>query len=154
MRELGNTIHRGVVLGRTARVELADLPPTVEQAVSGRAAGAGGVAGAGAAGSAALAAGGAVVFPTADVLQLTPICPHTLSNRSLILPSNSKISVQVVNPTPTTILSADGQVVTELSAGDQIIIRRSRRAVSLMHLEDSSFFETLRVKLHWRGANL
>src|SRR4029077_17380711 len=39
-----------------------------------------------------LAAGGAVVFPTADVLQLTPICPHTLSNRSLILPSTSTIS--------------------------------------------------------------
>ena len=70
-----------------------------------------------------LAAGGAVVFPTADVLQLTPICPHTLSNRSLILPLNSTISVQVINPTPITILSADGQVVTELSAGDQITIR-------------------------------
>jgi NAD+ kinase len=101
-----------------------------------------------------LAAGGAVVFPTAEVLQLTPICPHTLSNRSLILPLDSTISVKVINPKPATILSADGQVVTELSAGDEIVIRRSRRAVRLMHLEDSSFFETLRVKLHWRGAYL
>ncbi len=101
-----------------------------------------------------LAAGGAVVFPTAEVLQLTPICPHTLSNRSLILPLSSNISVKVINPTPVTMLSADGQVVTELSAGDQISIRRSRRTVRLMHLEGSSFFETLRVKLHWRGANL
>jgi NAD+ kinase len=95
-----------------------------------------------------------VVFPTADVLQVTPICPHTLSNRSLILPSTSSIAVKVVNPTPVTILSADGQVVTELSAGDKVTINRSRRTVRLMHLEDSSFFETLRVKLHWRGANL
>lgn len=101
-----------------------------------------------------LAAGGSVVFPTAEVLQLTPICPHTLSNRSLILPLSSQISVKVMNPTPVTILSADGQVVTELSAGDQITFQRSRRAVRLMHLENSSFFETLRVKLHWRGANL
>ncbi|MBC8095186.1 MAG: NAD(+)/NADH kinase, partial [Akkermansiaceae bacterium] len=101
-----------------------------------------------------LAAGGSVVFPTAEVLQLTPICPHTLSNRSLILPLSARISVTVVNPTPVTILSADGQVVSELTAGDQLTFQRSRRTVRLMHLEDISFFETLRVKLHWRGANL
>jgi NAD+ kinase len=101
-----------------------------------------------------LAAGGSVVFPTAEVLQITPICPHTLSNRSLILPMTSVICVKVVNPTPVTILSADGQVVTELSAGDQLTFSRSRRTVRLLHLEDSSFFETLRAKLHWRGANL
>ena len=101
-----------------------------------------------------LAAGGAVVFPTAEVIQLTPVCPHTLSNRSLVLPLTSKISVKVLNSKPPTILSADGQVVTELSAGDQIAIRRSRETVRLMHLEGSSFFESLRVKLHWRGANL
>jgi NAD+ kinase len=101
-----------------------------------------------------LAAGGAVVYPTAEVFQLTPICAHTLSNRSLIVPSSSEISVKVVNPKPATVLSADGELVTELSAGDEITIRRGRRTVRLMHLEGSSFFETLRVKLHWRGANL
>jgi len=101
-----------------------------------------------------LAAGGALVFPTADVFQLTPICPHTLSNRSLILPLTSTIRVKVVTPRPATVLSADGQLVTELEVGDEILIRRSRRTVRLMHLSDSSFFETLRVKLHWRGANL
>jgi NAD+ kinase len=101
-----------------------------------------------------LAAGGAVVYPTAEVFQLTPICPHTLSNRSLVLPLTSKISVKVVNPNPSTVLSADGELVTELSAGDEVTIRRGRRTVRLMHLEGSSFFETLRVKLHWRGANL
>lgn len=101
-----------------------------------------------------LAAGGALVYPTADVFQLTPICPHTLTNRSLILPLTSTIRVKVTNPNPTTILSADGHAVTELMAGDEIIIGRSRRTVRLMHLQDSSFFESLRVKLHWRGANL
>ena len=101
-----------------------------------------------------LAAGGAVVYPTADVLQLTPICAHTLSNRSLVLPLSSVISIKVVNPKPATVLSADGQLITELSAGDEITIRRGRRTVRLMHLQGSSFFETLRVKLHWRGANL
>lgn len=101
-----------------------------------------------------LAAGGAIVFPTAEVFQLTPVCPHTLTNRSLILPLTSKIEIKVLNPKPATILSADGEVVAQLHAGDRITIFRSRRTVRLMHLEDSSFFESLRAKLHWRGANL
>jgi NAD+ kinase len=101
-----------------------------------------------------LAAGGAVVFPTADVFELTPICPHTLSNRSLILPLASTIQVKVVSPKLSTILSADGQIVSELSPGDAVTISRSRRTVRLMHLAGSSFFETLRRKLHWRGAYL
>ena len=101
-----------------------------------------------------LAAGGAVVFPTAQVLELTPICPHTLSNRSLILPQTSTIEVRAVRQSPATILSADGQVVSELSAGDLVTVRRSRRTVRLMHLAGSSFCDTLRRKLHWRGATL
>jgi NAD+ kinase len=101
-----------------------------------------------------LAAGGAVVFPTAAVLEITPICPHTLSNRSLIVPLTSKIEVKVINPKPATILSADGQVVSELCAGDTLTIRRSRRSVRLMQLAGSSFCDTLRRKLHWRGATI
>jgi NAD+ kinase len=101
-----------------------------------------------------LAAGGAVIFPTAQVLALTPICPHTLSNRALILPLTSTIEVTVSSPRPATILSTDGQMVCDLTTGDVITVRRSRRAVSLMHLAGSSFCETLRRKLHWRGASV
>lgn len=101
-----------------------------------------------------LAAGGAVVFPTANVLALTPICPHTLSNRSLILPLTANITVKVISPRPSTILSADGQGVGELSAGEVLTIARSRSTVRLMQLEGSSFCETLRFKLHWRGASV
>jgi NAD+ kinase len=101
-----------------------------------------------------LAAGGAVVLPTAEVFAMTPICPHALSNRSIILPLSSKISVKAVSPLPATILSADGQIVAELDAGDEVIIRRSRRAIRLMHLADNSFLEALRRKLQWRGAYL
>lgn len=99
-----------------------------------------------------LSAGGAVIFPTADVFALTPICPHALSNRSLILPLASIIRVKATNPAPATLLSVDGQVVAELDAGDEVTIRRSHRAIRLMHLADSSFLETLRHKLQWRGA--
>jgi len=101
-----------------------------------------------------LAAGGAVIFPTTEVLALTPICPHTLSNRALVLPLTSTIEVSVITPKLATILSADGQVLSEMFAGDQVTIRRSSRAVRLMHLAGSSFCETLRRKLHWRGTPL
>jgi NAD+ kinase len=101
-----------------------------------------------------LAAGGAVVFPTAAVLALTPICPHTLSNRALILPEDATIDVTVVSPKLETMLSADGQVVSDMAPGDSVRIRRSRRAVRLMQLAGTSFCETLRRKLHWRGATI
>ncbi len=101
-----------------------------------------------------LAAGGAVIFPTADVFALVPICPHAMSNRPLILPLSSTICIKAISPAPATILSADGQLVGELDAGDVVTIRRSRRTVRLMHLADSSFLEALRRKLHWRGAYL
>src|SRR5580698_7932930 len=99
-----------------------------------------------------LAAGGAVVLPTAEVFALTPICPHALSNRSIILPLNSKICIQAMNPAPATILSVDGEVVAELDANDEVTVQRSTNIVRLVHLADSSFLETLRRKLQWRGA--
>jgi NAD+ kinase len=99
-----------------------------------------------------LSAGGVLVSPTADVFALTPVSPHTLTNRSLIVPLTATIRVTAISPKPSTILSADGQVISELSAGDLATIRRSRRSVRLMQLAGSSFFEALRQKLHWRGA--
>ena len=101
-----------------------------------------------------LAAGGAIVLPTAEVMTLTPICPHALSNRSIIMPLSSTICIKAANPSPATILSADGQVVANLDAGDVVTIRRSRRAVHLARLADSSFLEAMRRKLHWRGTYL
>jgi len=101
-----------------------------------------------------LAAGGAIVLPTAEVFALTPICPHALSNRSIILPLASTIRVKAASSPHPIILSVDGQVVAELGAGDEVAIRRSRGAVRLMNLADSSFLEALRRKLHWRGAYL
>ena len=101
-----------------------------------------------------LSAGGAIVLPTAEVFALTPICPHTLSNRPLILPLASTIRIKAVSLPPATILSADGRFVAELGAGDEVTVRRSRNTVRLMHLAGSSFFEALRCKLHWRGAYL
>lgn len=100
-----------------------------------------------------LAAGGPLVTPTADVFALTPICPHTLSNRSLILPLTSTIRVRALSPKPSTILSADGDVIAELSDGDEVTVSRSKKTVRVLQLANSTFFEALRQKLNWRGAN-
>ena len=99
-----------------------------------------------------LSAGGAIVSPEADVFALTPICPHTLSNRSVIVSLKSKLQVKVLNDKPATILSADGQVVQELAGGVEVTMRRSRRRVKLVQLDGQSFFGTLRAKLHWSGS--
>jgi NAD+ kinase len=101
-----------------------------------------------------LAAGGPVVLPTAEVFALTPICPHALSSRPIILPLSSTIRVKAASSPHPIILSVDGQVVAELGVGDEVAVRRSRGAVRLMHLADSSFLEALRRKLYWRGAYL
>ena len=101
-----------------------------------------------------LAAGGAIVSPNAEIFALTPICPHTLSNRSVIVSLDSVVRVRILSRRVETILSADGQVQTQLSAGDSVEIRRSQRCVRLLRLAGTSFFETLRQKLHWSGSNV
>lgn len=101
-----------------------------------------------------LAAGGPVVSPSAEVFTLTPICPHTLTNRPVIVSLASTLAVRACNRKPLTILCADGQIMHNLAAGDVVEICRSRKAVTLMRLPGASFFETLRRKLHWRGASV
>ncbi|MBI2947953.1 MAG: NAD(+)/NADH kinase [Verrucomicrobia bacterium] len=101
-----------------------------------------------------LAAGGAVVYPTAEVFTLTPICPHTLSNRSVIVNLSSTIRVRILSQKPEAVFSGDGQDDRRLNAGDVVTIRRSRHSVRLIHLTGTSFFETLRHKLNWSGSNV
>jgi NAD+ kinase len=99
-----------------------------------------------------LAAGGAVVSPSADVFTLTPICPHTLSNRSVVVSLSSTLQVKVLSKRLETVLTADGQPPIPLATGDVITIQRSRDTIRLLHLAGSSFFETLRRKLNWSGS--
>lgn len=101
-----------------------------------------------------LSAGGAIVSPDAEVFTLTPICPHTLSNRSVVVNLASAVQVKVISPHVETILTADGQVQYTLASGDAVTICRSRRTIHLLRLAGSSFFETLRRKLNWSGTNV
>jgi NAD+ kinase len=101
-----------------------------------------------------LAAGGAIVSPTAPVLTLTPICPHTLSNRSVIVSIDSVVEVKVLSQKLEIFLTADGQVQMPLFAGNKIAVRKSAKSVRLVRLPNSSFFQTLRQKLNWRGSTV
>lgn len=101
-----------------------------------------------------LAAGGAIVMPTAEVFVLTPVCPHALSNRSMILPLDATIRVKAIHSSTEIMLNADGEMLERLEVGDEITIRRSRNTVRLVHLANGSFLEALRRKLHWRGTYL
>lgn len=101
-----------------------------------------------------LAAGGAIVSPDADVLTLTPICPHTLSIRPVVMNLNSVVGVKLLSKRLVATLAADGQQQTELAAGDMVTIRRSRHSVRLLRPEGSTFFSTLRQKFAWNGGNL
>jgi NAD+ kinase len=101
-----------------------------------------------------LAAGGAVVCPTAEVFTLTPICPHTLSNRSVIVSFRSQIQVKVISRKPDTMFTADGQLQSRLGTGDVVTISRSAKTVRLLRLKGTSFFRTLRQKLNWSGSNV
>ncbi len=101
-----------------------------------------------------LAAGGAVVSPTASVFTITPICPHTLSNRSVIVSLDSVVEVTVAPQKLEVFLTADGQVQLPIAPGDAVRIRRGGKSIRLARLPGSSFFGTLRQKLNWSGSNL
>ncbi len=99
-----------------------------------------------------LAAGGAVVSPQAEVFALTPICPHTLSNRSVIVRLDARLDVRLCSERVETFLAADGLTRARMQAGEVVTIRRSRHSAHLVRLAGSSFFDTLRQKLNWSGS--
>jgi len=97
----------------------------------------------------ALSAGGPIVYPSLGVLVLAPICPHTLSNRPVVLPDSFEIEVHVKTPDhDLTVLTIDGQETAQLGADDYVRIRRGRYAVVLIR-SPHPYFEIWRDKLHW-----
>jgi NAD+ kinase len=97
-----------------------------------------------------LASGGPILMPTTEQLILTPICPHTLSVRPLVLPPESRIEIQAGRK-GSAILVADGQRSKPLRRGQRIQFRRAGYYVRLVKLRDTTFFRTLREKMKWGG---
>ena len=96
-----------------------------------------------------LSAGGPIVVPTVDCIVATPICPHTLVVRPLIVPSNAELFIEVLTPSAEMILTVDGQDGEHLQPGERLIVRRGSPTVPLIRLPGQTFFQTLRRKLHW-----
>jgi len=97
-----------------------------------------------------LAAGGPIVQPTVDALILTPIAPHTLTNRPLIIPASATVRVQPhMESRDEVFVTFDGQAGFQLEDGDEISICRAERSLRLIHPSARSYFEVLRQKLKW-----
>jgi len=101
-----------------------------------------------------LSAGGPILVPTARALIITPICPHALSNRSVIAGENSVIRCQVASAAAELLLTVDGQVQLRMEVGDEVEVRQSPRSVQLVTPKQHSYFQVLREKLKWSGANV
>ncbi len=98
-----------------------------------------------------LASGGPIVHPELNALVVTPICPHTLSNRPLVLPPEVEITLTTTQFSEPPALTVDGQMNRELRKTDRVRIRRCETPLKLIRTGRMTFFETLCNKLDWRG---
>jgi len=99
-----------------------------------------------------LSAGGPLIAPSAGVFVITPICPHSLSQRSLVLSDGAVVEIAPDGAVSEPMLfTVDGRDTTRLEPGDRIEIRRADRVLRLLVLEDRSFYDALREKLRWQG---
>ena len=94
-----------------------------------------------------LAAGGPVVYPLTEAYILTPICPHSLTQRPLVLPAEFEIEIKTVKENA--LMVVDGQEIYEFSPEDSITIKRAEVGAKLIHRLERNYFEVLREKLHW-----
>jgi NAD+ kinase len=99
-----------------------------------------------------LSAGGPLLHPSTPGWVLVPIAPHTLSNRPVVLPDASEITIEVVSGRDAS-ANFDMQSLASLMHGDRISVRRSQHRVRFLHPCGWSYFDTLRRKLHWYESN-
>jgi NAD+ kinase len=100
-----------------------------------------------------LAAGGSIAHPSLSVILVTPICPHSLTNRPLILPGSAKIEVEIPHGASEVLVTADGQVSERLRVGDIVRVSQAKQTVRFVISEDKSYFDILRTKLNWGVPN-
>jgi NAD+ kinase len=96
-----------------------------------------------------LAAGGPIIYPDMDAIVITPICPHTLTNRSLVVPGRVTVEVAIHSGGQDIHLTLDGQIGVELAPADRVRIRTAAARTRLVHCPDRDWFGVLRQKLKW-----
>lgn len=98
-----------------------------------------------------LSAGGPIVTPDMEAFAITPICPHTLSNRPLVVSGDSKIEMEQISESKGVGLTVDGQVYFDVKAGDRVVIEKAEKKLQLIDTQTRTFYDVLREKLNWRG---
>jgi len=101
-----------------------------------------------------LSAGGPILSPQSGVLVITPICPHVLTNRSIIVADDSTIEVEPNEPDYPVYLTVDGREPLPLATGDVVRIRKATKTLPLAAFPEVSFFSVVRQKLKWSGSNV
>lgn len=96
-----------------------------------------------------MAAGGPIVYPSLQALLLTPICPHTLTNRPLVISDRVKVEVILISENEDVYLTLDGQVGFALRCQDVVEVRSSEHSIKLIKSTHRSYYEVLRTKLKW-----
>ena len=96
-----------------------------------------------------LSAGGPIVAPTMGCIIVTPICPHTLAVRPLVISAKETVTVRPLDRAGVLVLTVDGQEEAELSVGESVVIRQAEAMVNLIRIPGQTFFSTLRQKLNW-----
>jgi NAD+ kinase len=100
-----------------------------------------------------LSAGGPVVVPTVESILVTPVSPHTLAMRPLVVPPDAEVALRAEDGPEGLLVTVDGQVGTTFRAGETLIVRRASTPVRIVRFPGTSFFERLRHKLHWGGLS-
>ncbi|MHC1738754.1 MAG: NAD(+)/NADH kinase [Ignavibacteriaceae bacterium] len=96
-----------------------------------------------------LSVGGPIVSPKSNVITLSPISPHTLTVRPLVIPNNQVVSVFVESANNKVQVNCDGQRVKEFTSPIELEIKKDPKSIKILHTSDSSYFEILRTKLLW-----
>ena len=98
-----------------------------------------------------LSAGGPIIYPTLPVITVTPICPHILTNRPIVVPNTKKIRTKVLTDIQNTYLTLDGQVGVPLYLGDEVVLEGSESFVNIIKSPFRDYFNILKTKLMWSG---
>jgi NAD+ kinase len=96
-----------------------------------------------------LSAGGPIVYPTMGAIVLTPICPHMLSNRPIVLPDDLDVEIEIETKNQEIFLTLDGQEGVPINERDRVRVRKSSETVLLVQSPDKNYFDVLRSKLKW-----
>lgn len=101
-----------------------------------------------------LSAGGPIVYPTLDCFIITPICPHTLSNRPLVIPKNAQLIIELEEDVSNIMLTLDGQIGFRMDRKDKIILKKSNKNMRIITSKDKNYFDILRTKLGWEERKI